>query len=207
MSPAQTRALADLWPKYGLEFAQRPLDFAQAFGRRAPVILEIGFGMGETSAQIAASRPDHDFVGVEVHAPGVGALLAKVEAQELRNVRLIRHDAVEVVEHMIAPDSLSGVHVFFPDPWPKKRHHKRRLLSPAFVHALAQRLAPRGQLHAATDWEDYANEMLATFASEPLLENTAEGFAPRPASRPQTKFEARGLRLGHPTFDLVFRRR
>ena len=206
ISPAQSRALADLWPKYGIEFAQQPLDLVHVFGRRAPVILEIGFGMGETSAQIAASRPDHDFVGVEVHAPGVGALLAKVAAQELRNVRVIRHDAVEVVAHMIAPDSLFGVHVFFPDPWPKKRHHKRRLLSPAFVHALAQRLAARGYLHAATDWEDYANEMLATFASEPLLENTAEGFAPRPASRPQTKFEARGLRLGHASYDLLFRR-
>ena len=206
ISPAQSRALADLWPKYGIEFAQQPLDLVHVFGRRAPVILEIGFGMGETSAQIAASRPDHDFVGVEVHAPGVGALLANVAAQELRNVRVIRHDAVEVVAHMIAPDSLFGVHVFFPDPWPKKRHHKRRLLSPAFVHALAQRLAPRGYLHAATDWADYANEMLATFASEPLLENTAEGFAPRPASRPQTKFEARGLRLGHASYDLLFRR-
>jgi tRNA (guanine-N7-)-methyltransferase len=144
MSPAQTRALADLWPKYGIDYAPQPLDFARVFGRRAPVILEIGFGMGETSALIAASRADHDFVGVEVHAPGVGALLAKIDHQKLANVRVVRHDAVEVVAHMVAPGSLAGVHVFFPDPWPKKRHHKRRLLTPAFVHALAQRLSPGG---------------------------------------------------------------
>lgn len=205
-SPAQARALVELWPRYGIEYASAPIDFAAAFGRRAPVVLEIGFGMGETTARIAAARPDVDFVGVEVHGPGVGALLARLEAESLANVRLVRHDAVEVVANMIPRDSLAGVHVFFPDPWPKKRHHKRRILSPAFVHALAGRLAPGGYLHAATDWEDYANEMLATLAAEPLLRNTAEGFAPRPAARPLTKFEARGRRLGHEVFDLVFDR-
>jgi tRNA (guanine-N7-)-methyltransferase len=206
MSPAQSRALANLSPRYGVAYAPRPIDFERTFGRRAPVILEIGCGMGETTAVYAAAHPEQDFVGVEVHAPGVGALLAKLAARDLSNVRVIRHDAVEVVAHMIPLDSLAGVHVFFPDPWPKKRHHKRRLLQPAFVHTLAQRLAPGGYLHAATDWEDYANEMLATLAAEPLLVNTADAFAPRPPSRPETKFEARGRRLGHPTWDLRFER-
>ena len=155
----------------------------------------------------AAARPDTDFVGIEVHAPGVGALLRRVEARGLSNLRVIQHDAVEVVASMIPAASLAGVHVFFPDPWPKKRHHKRRLLKPAFVHELARRLALGGKLHVATDWEDYAQEVLATLAAEPLLENTQAGFAPRPAHRPQTKFEARGLGLGHGVRDVVFRRR
>jgi tRNA (guanine-N7-)-methyltransferase len=193
-------------PKYGIPFASTLLDLDAAFGRRAPHVLEIGFGMGETTAAIADARRDVDFIGVEVHGPGVGALLARVEAMGLTNVRVVRHDAVEVVADMIPADSLAGVHVFFPDPWPKKRHHKRRLLQPAFVHALASRLAPGGYFHAATDWEDYAREMLATLEAEPLLRNTAEGFAPRPATRPHTKFEARGQRLGHAVFDLVFKR-
>ena len=204
MSPAQSRALNDEWPAYGVDYAARTLDFERLFGRRADVVLEIGCGMGETTAQIAAAQPERDFVGIEVHAPGVGALLARIAAQSLRNVRVVRHDAVEVVAHMIPPASLAGVHVFFPDPWPKKRHHKRRLLRPPFVHELALRLAPGGRLHLATDWEDYANEMLATLGNEPLLRNTADGFAPRPEARPLTKFEARGHKLGHPSFDLVF---
>lgn len=207
LSPAQERACRDLLPVYGIDYAPSPLDCAAVFGRHAPVVLEIGFGMGETTAAIAAARPEVDFLGIEVHGPGVGALLARVKAGGLANVRVIRHDAVEVVTHMIAPGALAGVHVFFPDPWPKKRHHKRRLLQPGFVHLLAQRLAPGGYLHAATDWDDYAQSMLATFSAEPLLANTAEGFAPRPDMRPLTKFEARGTRLGHGTWDLVFRRR
>jgi tRNA (guanine-N7-)-methyltransferase len=206
MSPAQARAIETLWPRYGIDYAAVPLDFERAFGRRAPVVLEIGFGMGETTAAIAGAQRDVDFLGVEVHGPGVGALLARLDAMALANVRVVRHDAVEVVTHMIAAASLSGVHVFFPDPWPKKRHHKRRLLTPDFVHALAGRLAPGGYLHAATDWEDYAHEMLATLTAEPLLRNTAQGFAPRPATRPLTKFEARGQKLGHAVFDLVFRK-
>ena len=205
MSPAQQRACDELLPRYGVEPAT-PLDFERIYGRRAPVVLEIGFGMGETTAAIATTQPDIDFLGVEMHLPGVGALLRRIDERGLANVRVLRHDAVEVVATMIAPAALAGIHVFFPDPWPKKRHHKRRLLQPAFVHELALRLAPGGYLHVATDWEDYAQEILATLAAEPLLENTAADYAPRPAYRPLTKFEARGLRLGHRVRDLVFRR-
>lgn len=205
-SPAQGRALDELLPRYGVEFAHAPLDFERVFGRRAPVVLEIGFGMGETTAAIGVAHPETNFLGVEVHGPGVGSLLNRIDAAQLANIRVIRHDAVEVVTEMIPRDSLAGIHVYFPDPWPKKRHHKRRLLQPPFVHALAERLAPGGYLHAATDWEDYANQMLATFAAEPLLSNTAATFAPRPEWRPLTKFESRGVKLGHAVFDLVFRR-
>jgi len=207
MSAAQQRALDTLLPAWGIAFTPQTLDFASVFGRAAPVLLEIGFGMGETTAAIAAANPQHDFLGVEVHGPGVGALLNRIDAAGLTNVRVIQHDAVEVVTQMIPPASLAGVHVYFPDPWPKKRHHKRRLLQPGFVHALAQRLAPGGYLHAATDWDEYAQEILATFADEPLLANTAAAFAPRPAWRPQTKFETRGLTLGHGVHDVIFRRR
>jgi len=206
LSPAQARALEELAPRWCLPFAREPIDFARTFGRRAPIVLEIGCGMGETTAAIAAAQPGLDFVGVEVHGPGVGAILNRIEQGALANLRVIQHDAVEVVDAMIPQASLSGIHVYFPDPWPKKRHHKRRLLKPAFVRALALRLAPGGYLHAATDWAPYAEEMLATFTSEPLLVNSAEGYAPRPAWRPQTKFETRGLKLGHAVFDLVFRR-
>ena len=206
MSPAQQRALDTLLPRLGIAYAPAPLDFAAAFGRSAPVILEIGFGMGETTAAIAAAHRGHDFLGLEVHGPGVGALLNRIEAADLSNVRVIQHDAVDVVAQMIPAASLAGIHVYFPDPWPKKRHHKRRLLQPAFVHALAHRLAPGGFLHAATDWDDYAQEILATLSAETLLANTAADFAPRPAWRPQTKFETRGLKLGHGVRDLVFRR-
>ena len=207
MSPAQRRALDALLPRFGIPFAPAPIDFDRVFGRRAPRVLEIGFGMGETTAAIAQARPADDFLGVEVHAPGVGSLLKRVAELGLTNVRVIRHDAVEVVAAMIPPASLAGVHVFFPDPWPKKRHHKRRLLTPGFVHELALRLAPGGCLHVATDWEEYAQEILATLAAEPLLENPAAGFAPRPDYRPLTKFETRGLKLGHGVRDVVFRRR
>jgi tRNA (guanine-N7-)-methyltransferase len=204
---AQARAVAELLPRYGIAYLPAPIDLDRAFGRRASKILEIGFGMGETTALIAAANPQTDYLGVEVHGPGVGALLRRIETQGLRNVRVIQHDAVEVVEQMIAPSTLDGVHVFFPDPWPKKRHHKRRLLQPDFVRLLASRMKPGAYLHAATDWEDYAVQMLEVLSAEPLLENTATGFAPRPAGRPLTKFEARGARLGHGVWDLVFRRR
>ncbi len=204
---AQARAVAELMPRYGIAFSPAPLDLERAFGRRAPKILEIGFGMGETTALIAAANPQSDYLGVEVHGPGVGAMLRRIDALGLRNVRVIQHDAVEVVERMIAPATLDGVHVFFPDPWPKKRHHKRRLLQPEFVGVLAARMKPGASLHAATDWEDYAVQILEVLSAEPLLENTAAGFAPRPAGRPLTKFEARGARLGHGVWDLVFRRR
>jgi tRNA (guanine-N7-)-methyltransferase len=207
MSPAQRRALDALLPTLGIPFAPVPIDFEREFGRRAPRVLEIGFGMGETTTAIAQARPDDDFLGVEVHAPGVGSLLKRVRELGLTNVRVIRHDAVEVVAVMIPPASLAGVEVFFPDPWPKKRHHKRRLLTPAFVHELALRLAPGGYFHVATDWDDYAQEILAVLAAEPLLANTAAGFAARPDYRPLTKFEARGLKLGHGVSDVIFRRR
>ena len=207
MSPAQQRALDTLMPTYGIPFAERPLDFDRAFGRRAPRVLEIGSGMGETTAAIAQMRPDDDFVAIEVHSPGVGSLLRRIGELGLTNVRISQHDAVELVAAMIPTASLAGVHVFFPDPWPKKRHNKRRLLKPEFVRELALRLAPNGYLHVATDWDAYAQEILETLTAEPLLVNTADGFAPRPAYRPMTKFEARGLALGHRVWDVRFRRR
>jgi tRNA (guanine-N7-)-methyltransferase len=206
-SPAQQRAYESLLPRFGIAFGAAPLDLIGVFGRTSPKILEIGFGMGETTAAIAKARPRDDFLAIEVHSPGVGSLLKLIEQEKLANVRIIQHDAVEVVAAMIPHASLAGIHVFFPDPWPKKRHHKRRLLKPAFVHDLALRLAPFGYLHVATDWADYADEILATMAAESWLENTTDGFAPRPAYRPLTKFEARGLKLGHRAWDVMFRRR
>jgi tRNA (guanine-N7-)-methyltransferase len=176
------------------------------FGRKAPVIAEIGFGMGETTASIAASHPDNDYLAIEVHGPGVGSLLKRIEAGGLSNVRIVQRDAVEVLRHMIPAGSLAAIHVFFPDPWPKKRHHKRRLLQREFVALAASRLAPDGILHVATDWQEYAEHVLAVFSDSPMLANTAQGFASRPAWRPQTKFEKRGLKLGHAVWDIVFRR-
>lgn len=206
MGPGQARALAELGPRFLIPYAESPLDLDAAFGRRAPKVLEIGFGMGETTARIAAEHPDVDYLGVEVHTPGVGALLKRVGELGLTNVRIIQHDAVEVVRHMLPEASLDGVHVFFPDPWHKKRHHKRRLIQAEFVRLLASRLKPRAYLHLATDWEDYARQMLEVLSAEPTLVNTAEGFAKRPAYRPLTKFEQRGLRLGHGVWDVIFRR-
>jgi tRNA (guanine-N7-)-methyltransferase len=206
ISEAQKRAYASLLGQFGIAYSPRPLDCEARFGRVAPVFLEIGFGMGDTTAAIAQAHPENDYLGVEVHTPGVGSLLKLIGERGLRNLRIVQHDAVEVVEHMLAPASLAGVFVFFPDPWPKKRHHKRRLIQPAFVHLLASRLHPGGVLHLATDWYDYAVQMLEVLRGEPLLANTAEGFAPRPDYRPLTKFEQRGMRLGHGVWDLVFRR-
>ena len=207
MGSGQTRALQELGPRFVLPFQPTPLDFAAVFGRRAPVVLEIGFGMGDATAAIAERMPGTDFLGIEVHAPGVGALLQRIGQRQLANLRIIQYDAVEALAAMIPPASLAGVHIFFPDPWHKKRHHKRRLIQPAFVAALAQHLAPGGVLHCATDWQPYAEQMLEVLAAEPLLVNTAAGFAPRPELRPLTKFEARGLGLGHGVWDLVFERR
>lgn len=204
---AQARALAELAPKFGIPFARERLDLDRAFGRSAPKVLEIGFGMGETTASIAQARPGIDYLGVEVHTPGVGALLKCVAALGLANVRIIQHDATEVVEHMIGECALDGVHIFFPDPWPKTRHHKRRLVQPSFVRLLASRMKSGALLHVATDWEDYAGHILATLAADPDLENTVPGFAQRPDDRPHTKFEGRGLRLGHHVWDVIFRRR
>lgn len=179
---------------------------AELFGRTAPLVVEIGFGMGDATASIAAAEPQNDFLGIEVYPAGVGALLMRIEAQQLTNVRILQHDAVEVFRDMIAPDSLARVQVFFPDPWPKKRHHKRRLIQPPFVSLLASRLRPAGLLHCATDWEPYAQQMLDVLSHEPLLENTVAGFAARPSYRPPTRFENRGSRLGHEIRDLVFMR-
>lgn len=206
LSTAQARALEDLGPQFCIPYSRTVLDFEQAFGRSAPTLLEIGFGMGDTSAAIAADMADKNFIGVEVHTPGVGALLKLIGEQQLANLRLIQHDAVEVVTHMIAPGSLAGVHIFFPDPWHKARHNKRRLIQAPFISLLASRIAAGGYLHCATDWQDYAEQMLAVLDAEPLLRNTATAYAPRPAYRPMTKFEQRGLRLGHGVWDLVFRK-
>ena len=194
-------------PRYGVPFAEAALDFAEIFGRVAPVVAEVGFGMGETTARIAAANPGNDYLAIEVHGPGVGSLLKRIDEGALTNVRIIQHDAVDVLKHMIPASSLAAIHVFFPDPWPKKRHHKRRLLQAAFVELAASRLAPRGILHVATDWQEYAQHVLEVLDASRDLANTAVGFAPRPAWRPETKFERRGLALGHGVWDLVFERR
>jgi len=211
VTAAQRRAYAELVPGLCVPYGRQVLDTSTEFGREAPVVLEIGFGMGETTARIAAQRPDIDFLGVEVFVAGIGALARRVHEAGLRNVRIIEHDAVEVVRDMIAPASLHGVHIFFPDPWPKARHHKRRLVAQPFIGELAERLRPGATLHCATDWENYAEQMLAVLSAEPRLRNQHAGYAPGPASpvceRPQTKFHARGERLGHGVWDLVFERR
>ena len=207
VSPAQQRALDELMPVYGVAFTGAPLDAPTVFGRAAPLVLEIGSGMGETTIAIARANPATDYLALEVHGPGVGSLLKSIAAEELRNLRVIRHDAVEVLEQMIPDASLAGIHLFFPDPWPKTRHHKRRLVQPPFAALAARKLAPGGLLHTATDWQDYADRMLEVLSGEPLLENTAAGFAARPDTRPPTKFEQRGLGLGHRVSDLLFRRR
>ncbi len=209
LGSGQQRALQELGPQFLLPFQPQPADWPALFGRDAPRVLEIGFGMGQATAEIAANRPDLDFIGVEVHQPGIGALLRLIGERGLDNLRLLRHDAVEVLQQMIAADSLAGVHIYFPDPWHKKRHNKRRLIQPAFVELLASRIAPGGWLHCATDWQDYAAQMLEVLGASPSLVNTApaaDGFAPRPELRPLTKFEARGLQLGHGVWDLYFRR-
>lgn len=205
----QARAMEELGPRFLLDYRAAPLDLANAFGRNAPTVLEIGFGMGEATAHIAAQMPETNFLCCEVHEAGVGALLKRIGEQGLGNVRILRHDAVEVLDHMITPEALAGVHLFFPDPWHKKRHHKRRIVQPAFVTRIASRLQQSGYLHCATDWQPYAEQMLEVLGAEPLLRNTAQdatGYAQKPDYRPLTKFENRGLRLGHGVFDLVFQR-
>jgi tRNA (guanine-N7-)-methyltransferase len=207
VSKAQRRAHDTLLPRYGVPFAEQALDLDAVFGRQAPHILEIGFGMGETTADIATAHPQNDYLGIEVHTPGVGSLLKNIEERGLTNIRIVQHDAVEVLEQMIEPATLDGVHVFFPDPWPKKRHHKRRLLQAPFVKLLASRLKPGGYIHVATDWEEYAREILDVMSAEGELENSAAAFAVRPDDRPFTKFEDRGLKLGHPIWDVIFVKR
>jgi tRNA (guanine-N7-)-methyltransferase len=207
LSDAQRDAHERLLPQYGVPPGEGPIDFDALFGRQAPVVLEIGFGMGHTTAAIAAARPETDFLGIEVYTPGVGSLLRHLEDDALTNVRIIQLDAVDVLKQRVAQASLAGVHIYFPDPWPKLRHHKRRLIQQAFIAHLATRITPGGYLHCATDWEPYAQQMLDVLSAEPLLVNQADGFAPRPEWRPLTKFEQRGMRLGHGVFDLMFGRR
>ena len=201
-TPSQQRALDELLPRFGIPYSESFLNTKEEFGRTAPIVLEIGSGMGETTAEIAAAHPEIDYLAIEVHGPGIGGLLKKIELLELKNLRVIRHDAVEVLERMIADSSLAGIHLFFPDPWPKKRHHKRRLVRPPFAALAARKLGPGGYCHTATDWAEYAEQMEAVFSAEPMLEK-----ADPVKNRPITKFERRGLGLGHPVRDLLFLRR
>ena len=204
----QQRALAQLWPKYGVEFSPTTLDLPTLFGRTAPRMLEIGFGAGEALLEFATAHPEIDCIGVEVHRPGVGRLLLGAEAAALRNLRVICHDAVEVLQHQLAPASIALAHIFFPDPWPKKRHHKRRLIQPPFVELLAKAIAPGGTLRLATDWEPYAEHMREVIGASSAFVNVAAdaGFVTRSAERVLTRFEQRGQRLGHGIWDLEYRR-
>jgi tRNA (guanine-N7-)-methyltransferase len=206
LTAGQQRALDTLWPRFGIQYSDKPLDLVAIFGRSAPITLEIGFGNGDSLAQMAQAAPERDFIGIEVHRPGVGHLLARIEGLGLSNLRVMCHDAVEVLRHQIPPGSLDTVQIFFPDPWHKKRHHKRRIIQPEFVALLATHLRPGGTLHLATDWEDYAWHMLAVMQTSPAFRNTADGFAARPAHRPLTKFEQRGQRLGHGVWDILFKK-
>jgi tRNA (guanine-N7-)-methyltransferase len=209
ITEAQKRALEELLPRYGVAPGEAPLDFAALFGREAPVHVEIGFGNGEALAAMASAHPENNYLGIEVHRPGVGALLHRLAAEGLTNVRVACTDAKELLAQRIAAGSLSAVYIFFPDPWHKQRHHKRRLVQAEFVALLAQKVKPGGLLHLATDWEDYAQHMLTVLAGTAAFENTAEpgAFTPRPETRTLTRFERRGHRLGHGVRDLVFRRR
>jgi tRNA (guanine-N7-)-methyltransferase len=206
LSQGQERAVAALGPKFVLPFAHAPLNFALAFAREAPTIVEIGFGMGHATADIARQQTDKNFIGIEVHTPGVGSLLKMIDERGLTNLRIVQHDAVEVLTHMIPDSSLAGVHIFFPDPWPKKRHHKRRLVQPAWIKQLVSKLQPDGYIHLATDWQDYAEHMLEVLRAEPAIKNTASDYAPRPIYRTESNFERKGLAKGHGVWDLVFTR-
>ncbi|WP_455554899.1 tRNA (guanosine(46)-N7)-methyltransferase TrmB [Comamonas sp.] len=207
VTTGQAKAFEDLGPKFLLPYANAPLDASAAFGREGKLILEIGFGMGEATAHIARVRPEDNFLCCEVHEPGVGALLKRIGEQDIHNIRILQHDAVEVIDHMLPDSSIDGVHIFFPDPWHKKKHNKRRLIQSPLVAKLASRLKPGGYIHCATDWEPYAAQMLEVLNAEPQLANTAENYANKPDYRPLTKFENRGLRLGHGVWDLVFIKR
>ena len=206
VSPAQNRAVETLLPRFGIQYAAQKLDLHQTFGRDTPKILEIGFGMGDSTATIALAHPENDYLCLEVHTPGVGNLLKLIDAQNISNIRIIQHDAVEVLRDMVDDGSLDGVHIFFPDPWHKARHNKRRLIQTPFITDLVKKIKPNGYLHVATDWQDYAEQVLHVLSEESQLQNTASDYAPRPDYRPLTKFEKRGLNLGHGVWDLVFKR-
>lgn len=206
LSAGQKRAIEDNWPKFGLEVQDQLLDFSELFGRDGPTIVEIGFGMGKSLAEMAEANPQQNYIGIEVHRPGVGALLKLVEEKGLTNIRVFNDDAIEVLEKCIPLNSLAGVYLFFPDPWHKKRHHKRRIVQPAFAEKMAAHLKPGGQFHMATDWENYAEHMMEVMSASASYENIsgAGNYTPRPDYRPLTKFEARGHRLGHGVWDLIF---
>ena len=211
-SEGQKRAYETLLPQFGVAYQEQlksATDWADIFGNDNPIVLEIGCGMGETTAKIAAQNPNINYIGVEVFTAGVGALLKRIAEYGLTNLRVIQHDAVEIVRDMMAHGTLDGIHIYFPDPWHKARHHKRRLIQPPFVHELALRLKPNAYIHCATDWENYAEQMLEVLSAEVLLHNTSptQGFIPRPESRPLTKYENRGNRLGHGVWDLMFTRK
>lgn len=210
LTVGQQRAFDSLWPRFGIDYDGQPIDFSALFGNDNPVFLEIGFGNGESLASMAQEHPEHNYLGIEVHGPGVGHLLIRIESLGLENIRILRHDAIEVLKHCITTNSLQGLFLFFPDPWHKKRHHKRRILNPDFVTELGRVIRPGGFFHAATDWEDYALQMMAVLsAADTLFENSAGAgqYTPRPDYRPLTKFEQRGHRLGHGVWDLIFIRR
>jgi tRNA (guanine-N7-)-methyltransferase len=208
LTKGQEKALTDHWPQFGIDYTPNLIDLTQVYGRQASLkILEIGFGMGETTAKIAQSMPNADFLGVEVHTPGVGGLLKLIGELSLSNVRIIQHDVVDVLNDMLEDGALDGIHIFFPDPWHKKRHHKRRLIQAEFVKLLCAKLKSGGYLHVATDWQDYAEWVLDILKVEPLLENIASDYAPKPEYRPLTKFENRGIKLGHGVWDLIFTRK
>lgn len=204
MTAAQQRAIDTMWPQFGVDYQNEIIDLDKLFGRDNPKVLEIGFGMGVATVEIAKRLPDTDFLVIDVHGPGVGNILKLIEEEGITNIRVMRHDAVEVVENMLAAGALGGIHIFFPDPWHKKRHNKRRLVQTPFVEKLLPKLKTGGYVHMATDWEEYAVQMLEVLSGFACLKNTAADYAPTPAYRPETKFEARGKRLGHGVWDLVF---
>ena len=208
MTAAQQRAIDTMWPQFGVDFQEAPLDLNRAFGRDNPKVLEIGFGMGVATVEIAKRLPDTDFLAIDVHGPGVGNILKLIEGEHISNIRVMRHDAVAVGEKMLEDGSLDGIHSFFPDPWHKAKHHKRRIVQPHFVEQVVQKLQPNGFIHMATDWENYAEQMLEVLSANENLVNTAEqDYIPRPDFRPLTKFEARGHRLGHSVWDLYFKKK
>lgn len=208
ITQGQQLALECHWDKYCLDPAV-DYDFSQVFGRTAPLIVEIGFGTGDSLAKMAAANPENDYIGIEVHRPGVGHLMLLLDQQNLTNVRIYCHDAIDIIEHKIADNSLAGVHLFFPDPWPKKKHHKRRIVRPSFVDLLVRKLQPGGYFHAATDWQNYAEHMLEILSAGAGLGNTSAtgDYCERPEYRPLTRFEQRGLRLGHGVWDLIFKKK